>query len=195
MRTASLDQRRFGQLDPARIAVKLRFVALRPRYLAAGTFATNVPVRFGTASQEAPHMSTNRHTLEDMTRALATAEIRIVDLTRTLDADTPVIDMPPPFASSPGVRLETLSRYDDRGPVWYWNALSFGEHSGTHFDAPVHWISGRSLPENATDTIPPQHFLAPACVIDVRLDVSSNADFLLTRHHLTRWEDEHGRIP
>jgi isatin hydrolase len=161
----------------------------------AGTFATNVPVRFGTVSKEVPQMRTTSNALEELTRALATGTVQIVDLTRTLDADTPVIDMPPPFASSPGVRLETLSRYDELGPAWYWNALTFGEHSGTHFDAPIHWVSGRSLPENTTDTMPTRHFLAPACVIDVRLEVASDADFLLTKHHLMGWEDAHGRIP
>ena len=27
------------------------------------------------------------------------------------------------------------------------NNISFGEHSGTHFDAPIHWITGRDLPQ------------------------------------------------
>ena len=46
-----------------------------------------------------------------------------------------------------------MSRYDERGPAWYWNNISFGEHTGTHFDAPIHWISGKDLPNNAIDTI------------------------------------------
>ena len=80
---------------------------------------------------------------------------------------TPVINLPPQFASSPGVSVETISRYDDRGPAWYWNTIRLGEHTGTHFDAPVHWITGRDLPDNACDTIPACRFVGPACVIDV----------------------------
>ena len=28
------------------------------------------------------------------------------------------------FASSPGVSVEVISRYDDKGPAWYWNTLT-----------------------------------------------------------------------
>ncbi|WJI75175.1 cyclase family protein [Mesorhizobium sp. C395A] len=40
------------------------------------------------------------------------------------------------------------------------------EHSGTHFDAPQHWISGKDYPDGATDTIPAQNFIGPVNVID-----------------------------
>ena len=41
-----------------------------------------------------------------------------------------------------------------------------GEHTGTHFDAPVHWVTGQHYADGYTDTIPVQRLLAPACVID-----------------------------
>ena len=82
--------------------------------------------------------------------------IRVVDLTKPLGPETPVIGLPPIFASSPGVTLKEISRYDDQGPAWYWNTLPLGEHTGTHFDAPVHWITGKDLPDNARDTIAPR---------------------------------------
>ena len=63
-----------------------------------------------------------------------------------------------------------------------------GEHTGTHFDAPVHWISGRDLPDNTTDTIPAGQFVGPACVIDVTSDVGANEDYLLDVAALERWE-------
>ena len=99
------------------------------------------------------------------------------------------------FAASPGVTIDVISRYDDKGPAWYWNTLRFGEHTGTHFDAPVHWITGKDLPDNACDTIPPRRFVGPACVIDVTGDVARNPDFLLTVERIEAWEREHGRIP
>jgi kynurenine formamidase len=126
---------------------------------------------------------------------LTAGRLRVVDLTQPLGPDTPVIGLPPMFASSPGVSMQVISRYDDRGPAWYWNAISFGEHTGTHFDAPVHWITGRDLPGNATDTIPPDRFIGPACVIDVSDQVARDPDFLLTTDGIRRWEAEHGRIP
>jgi kynurenine formamidase len=106
-----------------------------------------------------------------------------------------VIDLPSIFAASPGVTIEPLSRYDERGPAWYWNALRFGEHTGTHFDAPVHWITGKDLPDNACDTIAARRFVGPACVIDVTREVEADEDFLLTPARIEAWEREHGRIP
>ena len=105
--------------------------------------------------------------LAQLVAALDAGSLRIVDLTQPLGPATPVIGLPPIFAASPGVTIDVISRYDDRGPAWYWNTLRLGEHTGTHFDAPIHWITGKDLPENASDTIPARRLIGPACVIDV----------------------------
>ena len=121
--------------------------------------------------------------------------MRIVDLTQTLSPDFPTIALPPEMGQARPFRMEEISRYDDRGPAWYWNNMSFGEHTGTHFDAPIHWISGRDQPNNSVDTIPVEHFIAPACVVDCSSEAKADADFLLTVGHLKAWEKWHGRIP
>jgi kynurenine formamidase len=126
---------------------------------------------------------------------LASGRVKVVDLSQPLGVDTPVIDLPPQFASSPGLTIETISAYDDKGPAWYWNIIRLGEHTGTHFDAPIHWISGRDHANNATDTIQPARFVGAACVIDVTREVAQYEDFLLTREHVLAWEGEHGKIP
>ncbi|HEX7136952.1 MAG TPA: cyclase family protein [Vicinamibacterales bacterium] len=126
---------------------------------------------------------------------LNAGRLRVVDLTQPLGPSTPVIGLPPMFAPSPGVTIETISRYDDKGPAWYWNTLRFGEHTGTHFDAPVHWVTGKDRVNNACDTIPARSFVGPACVIDVTTDVADNPDFLLTPERIEVWEATHGRIP
>jgi kynurenine formamidase len=133
--------------------------------------------------------------LEHLVAELAAGTVQVVDLTQPLSPETPVIALPPEFAPSPGLTLERLSHYDEKGPAWYWNVLHLGEHTGTHFDAPIHWITGKDLPNNACDTIPAGRFVGPACVIDVTADVLTNPDFLLTRERLLDWEFEHGRIP
>ncbi|MGH7500251.1 MAG: cyclase family protein [Longimicrobiales bacterium] len=133
--------------------------------------------------------------LDQLVEALGDGSIRIVDLTQPLGADTPVIGLPHIFASSPGLTVSTISRYDEKGPAWYWNTLHLGEHTGTHFDAPIHWITGKDLPENACDTIPPRRFIGPACVIDVTAETRADPDFLLTPPRIDEWEREHGRIP
>jgi kynurenine formamidase len=134
-------------------------------------------------------------TLTALLEDLDTGRLRVVDLTQPLGPDTPVIDLPPMFAASPGVSIEPISKYDQAGPAWYWNTVRFGEHTGTHFDAPVHWITGRDLALNATDTIPPRRFIGPACVVDVTARVDENPDFLLTVADLEAWERHHGRVP
>ena len=89
-----------------------------------------------------------------MSRVTASGGVRLVDLTQTLSPDFPPIVLPPEMGQCRPFRMEEVSRYDARGPGWYWNNLSFGEHTGTHFDAPIHWISGRDLPNNALDELP-----------------------------------------
>src|SRR5882672_4289481 len=78
--------------------------------------------------------------------AVASGAVRVVDLTFTLSPDFPVIVLPPEFGQAAPVRIQQISRYDASGPAWYWNNLAFGEHTGTHFDAPIHWFTGKDLP-------------------------------------------------
>ena len=112
------------------------------------------------------HHAGNRRSTEPSPQAAVQRRIRVVDLTQTLSPEFPQISLPPEIGQCWPFRIEEISRYDERGPGWYWNNFSCGEHTGTHFDAPIHWISGEDLPNNATDTIPVEHFVAPACVID-----------------------------
>lgn len=140
-------------------------------------------------------MSTPVTVLSLLVEELNQGRIKVVDLTQPLGPDTPVIDLPPIFAPSPGVTMEVLSRYDDKGPAWYWNTLHLGEHTGTHFDAPVHWITGKDRANNTTDTIPARQFIGPACVIDVSKEVAQYEDFILTREQVQAWEGSHGKIP
>ena len=133
--------------------------------------------------------------LAELIDALDTGRLRIVDLTQPLGPDTPVIGLPTQFASSPGMSIEVISRYDQKGPAWYWNTIRLGEHTGTHFDAPVHWITGKDLPDNTCETIPVRRLVGPACVIDVTVEVAKNPDFLLMPEHVAAWEKQHGTIP
>ena len=127
--------------------------------------------------------------LTQLVEELAAGTLKVVDLTQPLGPEKTVIGLPPMFASSPGVTMEVLSRYDDNGPAWYWNTLYLGEHTGTHFDAPVHWITGKDYPNNTCETIPAHRFVGPACVIDVTAEVEADPDFLLTKERILSWED------
>jgi kynurenine formamidase len=133
--------------------------------------------------------------LAELSAALAGGSVRIVDLSQTLSPRFPQIVLPPEFDQCAPFRMSEISHYDERGPGWYWNNITFGEHTGTHFDAPIHWITGHDLPNNTTDTLPPAAFVAPACVIDCSAEAARDADFLLTADHLRGWEAKHGKIP
>ena len=135
------------------------------------------------------------NTLAELAVSIASGKIRVVDLTQRLDESTPVIDLPPPLGPSNPFRRELISQYDDRGPAWCWSNFSCGEHTGTHFDTPSHWITGKDYSDGFADTIQPQRFVAPACVIDCTKEAAENNDFLLTRPFIEAWEVKHGRIP
>ena len=137
----------------------------------------------------------NDGVLTQLVAGLGSGRVRIVDLTQTLSPDFPQISLPPEFGQCLPFRIEEISRYDARGPSWYWNHFSCGEHTGTHFDAPVHWISGKDLPNNATDTIPVGDLVGPGCVIDCSKEAAADPDFLLTVDRVKDWEAQHGRIP
>ena len=133
--------------------------------------------------------------LGELALSIASGAIRVVDLTHTLDPDFPVIILPPEFGQCARFRMEEISAYDHRGPAWKWHNFTCSEHTGTHFDAPAHWISGRDLPNNSVDTIPVEQFIGPACVIDCSQGAAEDEDFELTPEVIQAWEAEHGEIP
>ena len=100
--------------------------------------------------------------LASFVQAFSSGKIRVIDLTHTLSPEFPHISLPPEMGQAWPFRIEEVSRYDERGPAWYWNNFSCGEHTGTHFDAPVHWVSGKDLPNGAVDSI---HWGAPGDVV------------------------------
>ena len=133
--------------------------------------------------------------LHQFAAAVAGGAIRTIDLTQTLSEDTPVLVLPPEFGQAAGFSRQEISRYDDRGVAWYWNNFTVGEHTGTHFDAPVHWVTGQHREANSLDALPPRDFVAPAVVIDCSAEAAADPDFLLTVPFLEAWEARHGRIP
>ena len=140
-------------------------------------------------------MGDGKQLLDTLAAALAGGSIRTVDLTQTLSEDTPLLVLPEPFGQTAAFKREEISRYDERGVAWYWNNFTVGEHTGTHFDAPVHWVTGKDLPNNTVDAVPPADLVAPAVVIDVSAQCAANPDYLLTVADIAAWEATHGRIP
>ena len=159
-----------------------------PTLTAAQTQSASAAKSTGAAA------SASAETLAQLAGAIVDGRIRVVDLTVPLESATPTIQLPPPFAPSKAFSLDEISRYDERGPAWYWNNISCGEHTGTHFDAPIHWVTGRDYANNATHNIPVDRFIGPGCVIDVAAQAKADPDFLLTREVVEEWERRNGRI-
>jgi kynurenine formamidase len=135
----------------------------------------------------------NLAALDLLVQSLAEGSVRIVDLSQPLSERTPVIRLPEPFVNTPGFKLRELSRYDHRGPAWYWNAFEAGEHVGTHLDAPVHWVSGKDGDDVAR--IPLSRLVAPAVVLDRTESSAANPDYLLSVDDVRAFEREHGDLP
>jgi kynurenine formamidase len=131
--------------------------------------------------------------LSDLTTALSSGAVKVVDLTAPLSSSTPLLELPPEFGQTARFELEEISKYDDRGPAWYWNNFRTGEHTGTHFDAPIHWVTGQDQPDIAS--VPVSAFVAPAVVIDVSDEVGADPNFLIEKEHLDAFQAEHGQFP
>jgi kynurenine formamidase len=131
--------------------------------------------------------------LSDLVDAISTGAVEVVDLTAPLSAQTPILTLPEPFGQTWPFALTLISRYDAAGPAWYWNNITTGEHTGTHFDAPIHWVTGRDGAD--VSQVPPGRLVAPAVVLDFTEQAAADPDFLLEIDHVKSWQDEHGPLP
>lgn len=131
--------------------------------------------------------------LTDLAEAVSTGRVEVVDLTTPLTDQTPILVLPEQFGQTERFQLREISRYDDRGPAWYWNNITTGEHTGTHFDAPIHWITGRD--SHDVSQVPTARLVAPAAVLDFAAEAAADPDFLIEIDHIKAWEAEHGALP
>ncbi|MDT2004157.1 cyclase family protein [Rhodococcus opacus] len=131
--------------------------------------------------------------IADLLASIAGERIELIDLTAPLTDKTPVLALPEPFKNALPFRLELISRFDEDGPGWYWNNIHTGEHTGTHVDAPNHWITGKDGLD--VSQVPLRSLIAPAVVLDVTDRVAENPDFLLDVADIEQWQRTHGAFP
>jgi kynurenine formamidase len=131
--------------------------------------------------------------LRELVDAIAQRRVEVVDLTAPLSAQTPILALPDEFGQTAPFSLAEISRYDDRGPAWYWNNFTTGEHTGTHLDAPIHWVTGQDGDD--VSQIPPSRLVAPAAVLDFSAQAGADAEFLLEVDHIRDWEEQHQPLP
>ncbi|MGJ6963222.1 cyclase family protein [Streptosporangium sp. G11] len=131
--------------------------------------------------------------LRNLVESIRNGGIEVIDLTAPLSSETPILRLPEPFGNTVPFTLKEISRYDDRGPAWYWNDIVTGEHTGTHFDAPVHWVTGKDGED--VSQVPVERLIAPAVVLDFAAQAAEDADFLLEIAHVKAWEEANGPLP
>jgi kynurenine formamidase len=107
---------------------------------------------------------------------------RVVDLTHTFTAGFPVYTGETP-------KRRTLKNYVPDG--FYSQEWTFGEHSGTHMDAPGHFVQGGRL----TPQLEAHELVLPIVVIDISERAARDPDTEVTPDDLRRFERRHGRIP
>ena len=108
---------------------------------------------------------------------------RVMDLTHTLSASFPVFPFYKPFA------MRSLAMVEREGFGAY--ELCYAEHTGTHVDAPAHFVAGGA----SIDALAVSRFLAPLVVVSIVDRAARDDDAILTVDDLTEWERRHGRIP
>jgi kynurenine formamidase len=131
--------------------------------------------------------------LTDLVAALRGGVVEVIDLTAPLSEETPIIQLPPERGQPWPFSREVISDYDAAGPTVYWNNIRLSEHTGTHFDAPVHWLSGKGSED--VSEVPPARLVGPVALLDSSAEVARDADFLLRREHVDDWQAEHGDLP
>lgn len=108
---------------------------------------------------------------------------KVIDLTIPLGPDIVM------WPGAPSPEVETLVTIKHDG--YFARRVSFFEHSGTHFDAPCHFIEGGKSVEH----VPVETLVRPAVVIDISKRIGSDADGELTLAEVQAFETAHGRIP
>lgn len=106
---------------------------------------------------------------------------RLQDLTHVFTDGFPVFTFDPP-------RRRTLITIPQG---FYAQEWTFGEHSGTHMDAPGHFVAGGRLAPEITL----KELVVPIVVIDISARAEHDSDAVVTVDDLRRFERRHGRIP
>lgn len=107
----------------------------------------------------------------------------VFDLTHTFSPRIPVFPAFKPIQIKP--------KFSSAKDGFFANEITFDEHTGTHMDAPIHFVSAGAT----ADRIPVDRLFAPLAVVSIEARAARNADALLTVDDLLAWEKAHGRLP
>jgi kynurenine formamidase len=107
----------------------------------------------------------------------------VVDLTHTFSPRLPVFPAFKPVQIRP-----KFSREKDG---FFANEITFDEHTGTHMDAPAHFVANTPT----ADRLPADRFIAPLAVVSIEARAAKDADAMVAVDDLLAWEKAHGPLP
>ncbi len=107
---------------------------------------------------------------------------KLVDLTQAMHPEMPFWPGGVPFV---------MTRLVDYDQGYRLHKFEMGENTGTHVDAPSHFVPGN----RSIDQLTLSDLVVPAVVIGVSAQVAGNPDFLLSAADITAWEAQNGQIP
>ncbi|HEY8445651.1 MAG TPA: cyclase family protein [Thermomicrobiales bacterium] len=117
------------------------------------------------------------------TPVLPSGFTQIVDLTHVHGPNFPM------FPGAQQMRIDVLVTIEENG--FFKNQLTLDEHTGTHMDAPAHFIADGMTAEN----LPPEVLIAPLCVVHIHERAATDPDAQVTVDDLLAWESQYGPIP
>ncbi|HSV32087.1 MAG TPA: cyclase family protein [Atribacteraceae bacterium] len=108
---------------------------------------------------------------------------------KTVDLSHPITVAMPVWPQDPLIEITTLATVEEN--CFLLNQLTVGEHSGTHFGVPAHFVPGGLTAE----AVPSEALIAPGVVLDIRSACTANPDYVLTIKDILIWETTHLPIP
>jgi kynurenine formamidase len=118
--------------------------------------------------------------------SMGTNSLRVLDLSHAIHTGFPVYK---PFAAEPNIYQSSFSAQDGFNAL----TLEIDEHTGTHMDAPWHFIE--SPDAYRTEQIPPDQLVCPLVVIRIADRAAQDLDAQVSIDDLLQWERRYGRIP
>src|SRR5919198_4312743 len=114
---------------------------------------------------------------------LANGFRNVFDLTHTFSSKLPIFPAFKPVQIRP--------RFAIAKDGFFANEITFDEHTGTHMDAPAHFVGNAAT----ADKLQPDRFFAPLAVISIESRAAKDADAVMTVDDVLAWEKRHGRLP
>ena len=107
-----------------------------------------------------------------------------------------VVDLTHPFSPAlpvyPGYKpVQIRPRFSIARDGFAANEVTFDEHTGTHVDAPSHFVAGAA----SADRLAADRLIAPLVVISIVARAAKDPDTLVSVDDVVQWEKQHGRVP